>query len=272
VRNCLYKALLVTVLQAILLVSHLQGQGQIDTTGSKIYFRNEVTGGFMLNSNGVGVSYRFARRVNLLKKNLIEAEFSLVKHPKEESVNSPLFPSNKSFVFGKQNNFFTLRIGVGQQREIFSKADVGSIAIRVMASGGASIGILKPYYIEKISVTGPNPDEYIITTEKFGQDIHSALDIYQRAPFFTGINEVNFVPGAYLKAAVSFEYSRVSQILHIVEGGAMLEAFPKKIPIMALTNNNQFFLSVYVSYRFGRIIDPRLRAIRKEQRRTQKKE
>lgn len=223
----------------------------------------------MLNSNGLSFSYRFARRVDLLRKNLFETEFSLVKHPKEERINSPLFPNNKSFVFGKQNNFFTLRIGVGRQREIFSKADVGSIAIRVMASGGASLGILKPYYYEKINITGAGPDEYTITTEKFSENIHSALDIYQRAPFFTGFNQLSVVPGAYLKTAVSFEYSRISQILHIVEGGAMLEAFPKKIPIMALTNNNQFFLSVYVSYRFGRIIDPRLRALRKEQKRAQ---
>lgn len=107
----------------------------------------------MLNSNGLSFSYRFARRVDLLRKNLFETEFSLVKHPKEERINSPLFPNNKSFVFGKQNNFFTLRIGVGRQREIFSKADVGSIAIRVMASGGASLGILKPYYYEKINIT-----------------------------------------------------------------------------------------------------------------------
>jgi hypothetical protein len=272
VRKYLNYVIVAVALQALFFTNSLHGQGQIDTTGSNIYFKNETTVGLMLNSNGVSLSYRFARRVNLLKKNLLETEFSLVKHPKEESINSPLFPSNRSFVFGKKNNFFTLRIGIGRQVEIYSKADIGSIAIRILTTGGASIGMLKPYYYEKISVTGPGADEYTITTEKFNENIHNALDVYQRAPFFTGINELSIVPGAYLKTAVSFEYSRESHMLHIIEGGAMIEAFPKKIPIMALTNNNQFFLSIFVSYRFGHIVDPRLKALKKEQRRAQKRE
>ncbi|SDB81677.1 hypothetical protein [Williamwhitmania taraxaci] len=246
-------------------VGQTYAQGQVDTSSSKIFYRNEMTGGIMLNSNGFGFGYRFAKRQNYLNKRIFEADFSWVKHPKEERINNPAYPSNRSFVFGKQNNFYTLRLGAGLQRELFSKADVGSIAIRVIGSTGFSLGILKPCYYEVLTTTAI-PNEYETHTQKFTENIHSAFDIYQRSSFFKGINEVEPVPGAYIKAALSFEYSHQEEILHVIEGGMLIEGFYKKIPIMALTENNQFFISVFISYRFGRVIDPRLQAIRRQQR------
>jgi len=240
-------------------------QGLVDTSGYRVFYRNEMTGGIMLNSNGFGFGCRFAKRQNYLNKRVFETDFSWVKHPKEEKINNPAFPNTRSFVFGKLNSFYTLRAGTGFQRELFSKADVGSIAIRIVGVGGISLGMLKPNYYERLISTGV-PDEYEIHTEKFTKDIHSPFDIYQRSSFFKGLDETQFVPGAYLKAALSFEYSRQEEVLHIIEGGFMVEGFPKKILIMALTENNQFFVSIYVSYRFGKIIDPQLQALRRQQR------
>ena len=242
-------------------VDQIWAQGQIDTSGSRIFYRNEMTGAVMLNSNGFGFGYRFAKRQNYLNKKIFEADFSWVKHPKEEKINNPYYPNNRSFVFGKENSFYTLRVGVGLQRELFSKADVGSIAIRVIGSGGVSLGLLKPTYYEVIDSSGAE-----ISTQRFNENIHSPLDVYQRASFFKGIDEIEPVPGVYIKAILSFEYSRQEEILHIIEGGFMLEGFPKKIPIMALTENNQLFVSVFISYRFGKIIDPMLQAQRRQQR------
>ena len=218
-----------------------------------------MTAAVMLNSNGFGLGYRFAKRQNYLNKKIFEADFSWVKHPKEEKINSPSDPNGRSFVFGKLNNFYTIRAGGGLQQELFSKADVGSIAIRIIGSTGISLGIQKPCYYEVI-------ENDIIQTRKFDKTKDKPETIYQRASFFRGIDETTLVPGAYLKTALSFEYSRKEEILHIIEGGFMVEGFPRKIPIMALTENNQFFVSVFICYRFGRIIDPQLQAQRRQQR------
>lgn len=255
---------LIFIVEMTIAVREVAAQGQVDTSGSRIFYRNEMTGGIMLNSNGFGFGYRYAKRINYLNKKVFESDFSWVKHPKEEKINNPGYPNGRSFVFGKLNNFYTLRIGGGLQRELFSKADVGSIAIRIIGLGGITLGILKPNYYEVINKE--NPETYEIHTQKFNENIHSPFDIYQRSSFFKGIGETNVVPGAYLKTALSFEYSRQEEILHIIEGGLMVEAFPKKIPIMALTENNQFFVSIYISYRFGKIIDPQLQALRRQQR------
>ncbi len=241
-----------------------KAQGQVDTSGSRVFYRNEVTGGIMLNSNGFGFGYRYAKRINYLNKKVFESDFSWVKHSKEVKTNNPVYPNGKSFVFGRKNSFYTLRAGLGLQRELFSKADVGSIAIRIVGTGGLSLGITKPNYYEVIN--RDNPDEYVIVTQKFTENIHSPLDIYERASYFKGIGETKIIPGAYLKGTLSFEYSQNEEILHMLEGGFMVEAFPKKIPIMALTENNQFFISIFISYRFGRIIDPQLQALRRQQK------
>jgi len=213
----------------------------------------------MLNSNGFGFGYRYAKRINYLNKKVFESDFSWVKHPKEEKINNPAYPNGRSFVFGKLNYFYILRAGGGLQQEIFSKADVGSIAIRIIGSAGISIGIQKPCYYEVV-------ENEIIETRRFDKTKDKPETIYQRASFFRGIEETTLVPGAYFKTALSFEYSRKEEILHIIEGGFMIDAFPKKIPIMALTENNQFFVSIYISYRFGKIIDPQLQTLRRQQR------
>jgi hypothetical protein len=38
--------------------------------------------------------------------------------------------------------------------------------------------------------------------------------------------------------------------------GAVFSAFPKKIPIMATKDNKALYFSLFVSYRFGIVIDP----------------
>jgi len=37
-----------------------------------------------------------------------------------------------------------------------------------------------------------------------------------------------------------------------LEVGAIIDAYPQEIPIMALTENNRFFLSFYITIMYGR--------------------
>ena len=39
----------------------------------------------------------------------------------------------------------------------------------------------------------------------------------------------------------------------------ILDAFVTRIPIMAIENNKQVFFSLFLSYRFGKIIDSRFK-------------
>jgi hypothetical protein len=244
--------------------TQLLSQGVIDTQ-DRIFYRNERSFGLVLSTTGYGASYRHGQRINYLNKRLYEVDFYFVRDLKELKITNPIFPNNRRFVFGKLNSFVNLNAGYGKQRELYKKFDVGGIAIRYFYSGGASLGIYKPIYYEILYPISLY--DYSIVTEKFNESIHQAIDIYGRAPFIKGLDEIKFVPGIYGKAGVNFEYSKYDEIIHAIEVGAMLQVYPKKIPIMANDANRFFFASIFVSYRFGRIFDPKAPKANKKDRR-----
>jgi hypothetical protein len=46
-------------------------------------------------------------------------------------------------------------------------------------------------------------------------------------------------------------------LINALEGGVIFDIFPKKIDIMANDKNQFYYLAIFVSYRFGKIINPR---------------
>ncbi len=62
--------------------------------------------------------------------------------------------------------------------------------------------------------------------------------------------------GAPHEASKTIANSKEDKIIHAIEVGAQINAFPKKIPIMASSDNKTIFFSLFVSYRFGMILDP----------------
>ena len=144
---------------------------------------------------------------------------------------------------------------MGFQHIIFKKIDQGGIAIRYIFSGGPSISLYKPIYYDVLYPISLYESE--VRSEKFGVSIHNPQDIYSSSSFFKGFDEIKIIPGAYGKAGINFEYSKLDRIIHAVEIGVTFDAFVKKIPIMANENNLRFFPALFVSYRIGRIIDPK---------------
>jgi hypothetical protein len=235
----------------------LYAQGELDEQ-QKAFFRNERSFAIMLNSDGIGFSYRGAKRIDYLNKRILEIEAGTLKHPKEYKIPNQYSQSGGSFVFGKLNSVFYLRGGIGRQHELFKKADLGGIAIRYFYSAGPVIAVYKPVYYKVAYNQWVNPTEYIryYKDEKFDVSIAMPQDIYSRASFSKGLNETKILPGLYAKGGFNFEYSKEDKIIHAIEIGAQINAFPKKIPIMASSDNKAIFFSLFVSYRFGMIIDP----------------
>ncbi len=230
----------------------LNAQGELNEQ-QKVFFRNEKSFAVLLNSDGLGLSYRTAKRLDFLNKRFLEFEIGTLKHPKEYKVSN-LYSQN-SFVFGKLNSTFYIRGSYGRQHELFKKADLGGVAIRYFYAGGPVFAIYKPIYYKVLYPT-VNQNEWELRVEKFESTFSLPQDIYSRASFFKGFNELSFVPGLFAKGGFNFEYSKEDKIIHAIELGAQINAFPKKIPIMAGTENRNLFFSLFVSYRFGIIVDP----------------
>ena len=231
----------------------LFAQGEIDEQ-QRIFFRNERSFAVLLNSDGVGLNYREAKRIDYRNKRFWEVEAGTIKHPREYRLSNPYFQTTGTFVFGKLNSVFYLRGSFGHQKELFRKADLGGVAIRYFYSGGPVLAVYKPIYYQVLYPISSNLFE--LREEKFDVQIHHPYDIYSKASFFKGFNEIKALPGLYVKGGLNFEYSKEDKLIHAIEVGAQVSAFIKEVPIMATDDNRIVFFSLFASYRFGVVIDP----------------
>ena len=137
---------------------------------------------------------------------------------------------------------------------MFKKADLGGVAVRYFYSGGPILAFYKPIYYKILYPISAY--EYELKEEKLDVNTHPPYDIYSKAPLVKGLGETHILPGLFAKTGVNFEYSKEEKVIHAIEAGITFSGFPKKIPIMATTDNKAIFFSLFVSYRFGVVIDP----------------
>ena len=202
----------------------------------------------------LGLSYRTAKRKDYLNKTLLEFEAGTLKDPKEYTQRS----TGGSYKFGKLNSVIYLRASIGHQHEIFKKADLGGIAVRYFVNAGPVLAVYKPIYYKVAYIISTSGSIYNVEyrEEKFQSSFAIPAEIYGKAAFTKGLNEIKFLPGAFVKAGFNFEYSKQDKLIHAIEIGGQLNAFPARIPIMAMVTNKFLYPSIFVSYRFGMIIDP----------------
>jgi len=219
--------------------------GEIDTQ-KKIFHRNEKTASVGLNTNGWGINYRYGKRIDASKKWLYDADFNVMKHQKEQKMSSDALAGGR-FVYGKDNYAFNLQASFGRQKEFFRKQDKGSISLRGFYLAGVTLAVMKPIYYE-VQVT-----EYQTVDQRFEPSLQPFY-IVGRASLLKGIPETTAVPGLYAKGGVSFEFSRQDQKVRSFDIGMALNVYPKEIKIMAEIPNSQVFPTVFLSFRFGKVV------------------
>jgi hypothetical protein len=235
------------------------GQGEIDNQ-EKILFQNERSISLSLNTNGFDAGYRFGKRKTYLSKVLYDINIAYIKDPKEVKVTPPYtgYSTSRRYVRGKDNIFVNIRPSFGFQREIFSKEDKGSIAVKYFYGIGPSIGLTKPIYYTFAILDGNN---YVLdwVDERYDYVLHNA-PVAGRASFWKGIDELSLYAGLHVNGGFTFEYSPFNRVVNALEVSATLDAFNKKIPIMLTKTNRQFFVTLSLTYRFGWVVDTKYKA------------
>ena len=220
-------------------------QGEINDE-HKIMYRNEKSYGISLVSNGFGLGYRFAKRKKPRIKRIYEGNFNTMKHPKEFKQYSYRSTSLSRFVYGKTYSVFNLRFGLGRQREIFKKLDRNSVSIRFFYIFGVTTAFAKPIYYSVYE-----NERYI--ERRFDVTIPVHL-IYEESSYFKGISETKIIPGAYIKTGFDFNFSKTDKKISMLEVGVSLEGYPYPVEIMAIQPKQFFFPTVFLSFRFGKVI------------------
>ncbi|MHB8261615.1 MAG: hypothetical protein ACYDCN_15970 [Bacteroidia bacterium] len=212
-----------------------------------VLFRNESIGGIYVHSRGFGVIYRRYWHVTGKLKRLIEFEGLNMRHPKEISEKTD--NGGKSFKYGKLNALLFMRGGFGFQQTLYERADRKSIEVRMLYSVGATVCFSKPVFLQVDSTIGG----YIsVKDAAYNPSTMNQNNIVGRAPIFEGIQDLKVYPGVYGKLGFSFEYGDRTNAIKAIELGTVVDFFPSAIPIMAYNKPENFFVTLYVAFHFGK--------------------
>ena len=219
-----------------------------------LIFQKQGAFGFKFNTDGWGMFYERGKYKNITNTNLWWLEMGERKHPKEEKV--PTLSASQgllvisSYIYGKENNFYYLKAGLGQQKLIGGKGNKNGVAVSAIYGGGLSAGFLKPYYIEINDPVTNKPMQI-----KYDNNDNLFLDptiILGKGGLFKGFNEMKFVPGVHARTAIRFDYGRYNEVLSAIEVGLNAEYYSKTMPILLLNPEKKFFFNAYVSIVFGK--------------------
>ncbi len=230
-----------------ILMGHLYAQ-KLYKEEPPVLIKNEGAGGLILHTQGWGFNYRRAKSLTVNTKRFWDFDFVTVFHPKEVSTINSTQPDAKSYIYGKMNDAYFLRMGIGREKIMYDREDRKGIQVRYNVSGGLNLCVTKPIYVDVWTPENPGGD-----LQKF--DPSNPQDpglIIGKAAFTYGMDELQFHPGLYYKMGLSFQQSNENLNFYVLETGFVFDAFPKEIPIMINTTNNKFYLSFYVNIMLGK--------------------
>lgn len=218
----------------------LQDEEEDDT------YTREFVWGINKNTNGGyigGLGVKFSRRISEETFRTLGFEISNVKHPKEVRVQSPY---GGGFIMGKSNYLYSLRFSYGYERLLFQKGPQQGVQISALLSGGPSLGIIAPYYVE---LSGGGGQSTI--TEQYDPGRHSVGSIFGSGRPLEGVTESSFTAGLHLRGGFSFEFGTFKSSVSGVELGLMVEAFPQEIILLPRSQNRAIFPSAYITLFHG---------------------
>jgi hypothetical protein len=232
-----------------------------------ILFQKESGVNLRINTNGFSFGYQIGKIVKYNLSQYYFAEIGELKDPIESRQQKNITLSGprgtfRGFIFGKQNNFYPLRVGVGEKRFLSEKGKRKGLAMGVSYEGGATLGLLKPYYLI-LRHTADNPGNFTsIRSEKYSVDNAARFlnwdDIFGADKLTKGLDELGIMPGLHLKGSLHFDWGAYGEFIRSAEIGLMIDGYLREVPILAdnesfgLDNNQRIFLNLFVNLRLGK--------------------
>jgi hypothetical protein len=214
--------------------------------------------GFKINTNGwsglldIGKSKPIDTKLpeRFYKVHVLHIEFSEKKSPMETPTSTNTTNAtgnNNTFIFGKINNFYALKVGYGYRGMIAGKPnDAGVVSVYWVNNVGFSAGLLKPYYI---NVYGNQAISY---SESTSSEFLNSMIITGNTGFFKGIGEIKFVPGFHYTTAFHFDFATSLRTILAIEAGLNAEYYSQPVQIMANIAPVPYFVDVFIGFQAGR--------------------
>lgn len=219
-----------------------------------VIYKKDFSMGIRWYTQGYGIFAEIGRQQGYSKKKFYQLEIAEILHPKQTKTsadNSSNNSSAKSYFFGKQNTFFVLHGGYGYRKLIGEKSEKSGVEVSWSYLIGGSIGLLKPYYIY-LEGSSDAPSQAIKYSEENELQFLDKNSINGSAGLIYGIEKTKIMPGLHGKLILHFDWARHDEALKEIQIGFSLDAYLKKVPIMVIETNRQFFPQVFAGLAFGR--------------------
>ncbi|WMN05894.1 hypothetical protein [Marivirga arenosa] len=168
-------------------------------------------------------------------------EVANIRHPQERRVPSPTFFSTSSFYEGKEKYLISTRLMYGYDMLLFKKAEEKGVQINGVLTGGPTLGFVSPYLLR-------SEGGGLVTYSQF----LNGSAIIGPAGYFAGIDQMELVLGAHIRASLLFEFGTFKSKITGFEVGFLGEIFSREIQIVPLgTKNYSFYPAAFVSILFG---------------------
>jgi hypothetical protein len=234
---------------------------QMDYSSAGVLYKEEKVFEVRAHSNGLAASLQFGTLPKYYKTTFYQFDIGLLRHPKEFrqtitfNSGNPFARTTNSYTYGKQNHFFVLRGGFGEKRYFSEKAKRKGIAVGISYEAGASIGILKPYYLHLLKLNENGYSSQTVT-QRYSPENHDLfLDetkIIGPASFFKGFGQISALPGLHARLGAHFSLGAFDEYVKAFEMGIMIDGYFKRVPVMIIENNTPVFINGYLSFQFGK--------------------
>lgn len=162
------------------------------------------------------------------------------------------------FIYGKRSQFFNLRMTYGQKTFLSEKTKRKGVAMALIYEGGASLGLIKPYYL-KVIRRDNSGEEPTIETIRYSEESEAEFldfdNIYGGTNFWKGFTALTPTIGLHGKVGMHWSLGAFEDKVRALEVGLMMDVYPRKIPLMVERDDvtNSFFLAkLYASFQFGK--------------------
>ncbi len=255
------------ILQAQVYFNSDENNYESDGNKGYIYQKEVAIDLKILQTNGFAVGVSIGQLKSYYLTRFYNIEFGEINHPREYKETLDDFTFNnqsvpKPFIYGKQNSFFVLRGGIGEKRYLTEKGKRKGLAIGVSYQAGASLGLLKPYYLNLKLRSDTDPSQLRIEARKYSEEIADRFlniqEIYGGAGFLKGINETKIIPGGHAKLALHFAWGAFESFVRAMEVGVMADFYLQRIPIMVESptqkdiQNSPVFFNLYLNLQLGK--------------------
>ncbi|HEY4110139.1 hypothetical protein [Puia sp.] len=222
---------------------------RMEEEGDLIFNKHNIFG-IRLSSDGYGINFEKGKFKSPTRTLLFQFELNEKKDPKEHHISATSDGINFSSVVPyKLNNLYEFKMAVGQEHLIGGKGNRNGVRVSFLYSGGVTIGMLKPYFLDvQNQITGATTRK---TYAEMAVDTTEGDVITGASGFTVGWGNLSIKPAANARQAMRFDYGRLNQTVSAVEVGLTEEYYFSKIPIVYLVKQHQFFFNAYVAILFG---------------------